>query len=131
MVSLLLLVFGSILNLSSVLSALVSGVGLAVYLCCFEMGFGVIPNIICSEIFPTRVRGLCMAICALTLWIGDIIVTYSFPLLLTSIGLSGIFIVYGVACMISWIFVFVKVPETKGMPLEVISQLFAVGGNVK
>jgi hypothetical protein len=30
-----------------------------VYFCCFVMGFGPIPNILCADIFPTRVRGIC------------------------------------------------------------------------
>lgn len=91
------------------------------------MAFGVIPNILCAEIFPTRVRGLCIAICALALWIGDIIITYSFPVLLSSVGFAGVFGIYVVGCIVSWIFVYLKVPETKGMPLEVISEFFAAG----
>lgn len=91
------------------------------------MGFGPIPNILCAEIFPTRVRGVCIAICALTFWIGDIIVTYSLPVMLTSIGLRGVFGIYAIVCTIAWFFVYLKVPETKGMPLEVITQFFAVG----
>lgn len=91
------------------------------------MGYGPIPNILCSEIFPTRVRGLCIAICALVFWIGDIIITYSLPVMLGSLGLGGVFAIYAVVCFISWIFVFLKVPETKGMPLEVISEFFSVG----
>lgn len=91
------------------------------------MAYGPIPNILCSEIFPTRVRGLCIAICALVYWIGDIIVTYTVPVMLTSIGLKGIFIIFAVMCSMSWVFVFLKVPETKGMPLEVITEFFAVG----
>jgi len=91
------------------------------------MGFGPIPNILCAEIFPTRVRGLCIAICALAFWIGDIIVTYSLPVMLNAIGLAGVFGIYAVVCLISFVFVFLKVPETKGMPLEVITEFFSVG----
>lgn len=91
------------------------------------MAYGPIPNILCAEIFPTRVRGLCIAICALVFWIGDIIVTYTLPVMLTSIGLAGVFGIYAVVCCISFVFVFLKVPETKGMPLEVITEFFAVG----
>lgn len=109
------------------MNAAISTASVVVYFCTFVMGFGPIPNILCAEIFPTRVRGLCIAICALTFWICDIIVTYSLPVLLTSIGLSGVFGLYAVVCIISWVFVFLKVPETKGMPLEVITEFFAVG----
>ncbi|PRQ47178.1 putative major facilitator, sugar transporter, major facilitator superfamily [Rosa chinensis] len=126
-VVLALLVFGSIVNLGTIWTATISTASVLVYLCCFVMGFGVIPNILCAEIFPTRVRGLCIAICALTYWIGDIIITYSFPVMLSSIGFAGVFGIYVVGCIISWIFVYLKVPETKGMPLEVISEFFAAG----
>jgi len=125
--TLVILVIGSVIDLGSVVNAAISTASVVIYFCCFVMGFGPIPNILCAEIFPTRVRGLCIAICALTFWICDIIVTYSLPVLLTSIGLSGVFGLYAVVCVISWVFVFLKVPETKGMPLEVITEFFAVG----
>lgn len=126
-VSLIILVIGSLVNFGNVAHAAISTVCVVVYFCCFVMGYGPIPNILCSEIFPTRVRGLCIAICALVFWIGDIIITYSLPVMLGSLGLGGVFAIYAVVCFISWIFVFLKVPETKGMPLEVISEFFSVG----
>lgn len=125
--SLIILVIGSLVNFGNVAHAAISTVCVVVYFCCFVMGYGPIPNILCSEIFPTRVRGLCIAICALVFWIGDIIITYSLPVMLSSLGLGGVFAIYAVVCFISWIFVFLKVPETKGMPLEVISEFFSVG----
>lgn len=126
-VSLLVLVLGSVVNLGNVVNAAISTASVVIYFCFFVMGFGPVPNILCAEIFPTRVRGLCIAICALTFWIGDIIVTYSLPVLLKSVGLAGVFGMYAVVCIISWVFVYVKVPETKGMPLEVITEFFSVG----
>ncbi|KAK4284917.1 hypothetical protein QN277_001686 [Acacia crassicarpa] len=125
--ALLILVIGSLVNLGSTVNASISTISVVVYFCCFVMGFGPIPNILCAEIFPTRVRGLCIAICALTFWIGDIIVTYSLPVMLNSVGLAGVFGIYAIVCLIAWAFVFMKVPETKGMPLEVIIEFFSVG----
>ncbi|KAL6507615.1 Monosaccharide-sensing protein 2 [Orobanche gracilis] len=125
--TLIVLVLGNIIKLGTVVHAVISTVSVIIYFCCFVMGFGPIPNILCAEIFPTRVRGLCIAICALTFWIGDIIVTYSLPLMLNSVGLAGVFSMYAVVCAVAWFFVFFKVPETKGMPLEVITEFFAVG----
>ncbi|PIN09893.1 hypothetical protein CDL12_17518 [Handroanthus impetiginosus] len=127
LLTLILLVLGNIINLGTLMHAIISTISVIIYFCCFVMGFGPIPNILCSEIFPTRVRGLCIAICALIFWIGDIIVTYSLPVMLNSIGLAGVFSIYAVVCAIAWFFVFLKVPETKGMPLEVITEFFAVG----
>ncbi|KAF7084393.1 hypothetical protein CFC21_088033 [Triticum aestivum] len=125
--SLIVLVVSNVINLSTVPHAVLSTVSVIVYFCCFVMGFGPIPNILCAEIFPTRVRGVCIAICALTFWICDIIVTYSLPVMLNAIGLAGVFGIYAVVCCIAFVFVYLKVPETKGMPLEVITEFFAVG----
>ncbi|KAI4317053.1 hypothetical protein L6164_024964 [Bauhinia variegata] len=126
-VALIILVIGKLVGLGTTVDAVISTACVVVYFCCFVMAYGPIPNILCSEIFPTRVRGLCIAICALVFWIGDIIVTYTLPVMLSSLGLAGVFGIYAVVCVISWIFVFLKVPETKGMPLEVITEFFAVG----
>ncbi|KAL0920295.1 hypothetical protein M5K25_009420 [Dendrobium thyrsiflorum] len=129
--ALLVLIIANLVKLGMVLHAVLSTISVIAYFCCFVMGFGPIPNILCAEIFPTRVRGVCIAICALVFWIGDIIVTYSLPVMLNSIGLAGVFGIYTVVCVISFIFVFLKVPETKGMPLEVITEFFAVGAKQK
>lgn len=125
--SLIILVLSSVISMGSVVHAVISTVSVVLYFCFFVMGFGPVPNILCAEIFPTRVRGLCIAICALTFWIGDIVVTYSLPVMLKSVGLAGVFGMYAIVCLISWGFVFMKVPETKGMPLEVITEFFSVG----
>lgn len=126
-VTLLILVIFELVSISTVVNAIISTVCVIVYFCCFVTAYGPIPNILCSEIFPTRVRGICIAICALVYWICDIIVTYTLPVMLSTLGLAGIFGIYAVVCAISWVFVFLKVPETKGMPLEVITEFFAVG----
>ncbi|XP_023638170.1 monosaccharide-sensing protein 3 [Capsella rubella] len=125
--SLVTLVVGSLVKLGGTTNALISTASVTVYLSCFVMGFGAIPNILCSEIFPTSVRGLCITICALTFWICDIIVTYTLPVMLKSLGLAGVFGIYAIVCAVAWVFVYLKVPETKGMPLEVISEFFSVG----
>ncbi|KAK4484004.1 hypothetical protein RD792_011217 [Penstemon davidsonii] len=126
-ITLIALVIGNVFNFGELAHAIISTVCVVIYFCTFVMGYGPIPNILCAEIFPTRVRGICIAICALVFWICDVIVTYTLPVMLSSIGLAGVFGIYAVVCVISWFFVFLKVPETKGMPLEVITEFFAVG----
>ncbi|CAN6324704.1 unnamed protein product [Urochloa humidicola] len=126
-VALLVLVVVNIVNVGTMVHAALSTISVIVYFCFFVMGFGPIPNILCAEIFPTTVRGICIAICALTFWIGDIIVTYTLPVMLNAIGLAGVFGIYAVVCILALVFVYMKVPETKGMPLEVITEFFSVG----
>nr|CAB3469108.1 unnamed protein product [Digitaria exilis] len=125
--SLLVLIVSNVVPMATTLHAALSTGSVIVYFCCFVMGFGPIPNILCAEIFPTRVRGLCIAICSLTFWLGDIAVTYSLPVMLSSVGLAGVFGFYAVVCCIALVFVYMKVPETKGFPLEVIIEFFNIG----
>ncbi|VAH17715.1 unnamed protein product [Triticum turgidum subsp. durum] len=126
-VALAVLVLVNVLDVGTMVHAALSTISVIVYFCFFVMGFGPIPNILCAEIFPTSVRGICIAICALTFWIGDIIVTYTLPVMLNAIGLAGVFGIYAVVCILAFVFVYMKVPETKGMPLEVITEFFSVG----
>lgn len=126
-VALAILVLVNVLDVGTMVHAALSTISVIVYFCFFVMGFGPIPNILCAEIFPTSVRGICIAICALTFWIGDIIVTYTLPVMLNAIGLAGVFGIYAVVCILAFVFVYMKVPETKGMPLEVITEFFSVG----
>ncbi|PKA52130.1 Monosaccharide-sensing protein 2 [Apostasia shenzhenica] len=121
--SLLVLIISNIVELGTVVHAILSTISVIEYFCCFVMGFGPIPNILCSEIFPTRVHGICIAICALVFWIGDIIVTYSRPVMLNSIGLAGVFGIYAIVCAIAFIFVFFRVPRCPSRSLPSSSPL--------
>ncbi|KAG6500173.1 hypothetical protein ZIOFF_040013 [Zingiber officinale] len=125
--SLVVLVIANLIELGTVVRAVFSTVSVIAYFCFFVMGFGPVPNIVCAEIFPTRVRSLCVAICALAFWIGNVVVTYTLPLMLGSIGLAGVFGVYAIVCILAFVFVFLRVPETKSMPLEIIVEFFNVG----
>lgn len=125
--SLVVLILGNLIKMGTTVHAVISTVSVVLYFCFFVMGFGPVPNILCAEIFPTKIRGVCIAICALTFWIGDIIVTYTLPMMLKTVGLAGVFGFYAIVSVIAWVFIFLKVPETKGMPLEVITEFFALG----
>ncbi|CAL4966260.1 unnamed protein product [Urochloa decumbens] len=125
--ALLVLIVANVVSMPTTVHAALSTGSVILYFCCFVMGFGPIPNILCAEIFPTRVRGLCIAICSLTFWLGDIAVTYSLPVMLSSVGLAGVFGFYAVVCCLALVFVYIKVPETKGFPLEVIIEFFNIG----
>jgi hypothetical protein len=65
--------------------------------------------------------------CSLAFWLGDIAVTYSLPVMLRWVGLTGVFGFYAVVCCLALAFVALRVPETKGLPLEVIIEFFNVG----
>uniref|UniRef100_A0A0D9WAH5 Major facilitator superfamily (MFS) profile domain-containing protein n=1 Tax=Leersia perrieri TaxID=77586 RepID=A0A0D9WAH5_9ORYZ len=125
LISLIILVATYVFNMSTNLHAIISALCVIIYQCVFVVGFGPIPNILCAEIFPTRVRAICLVICSLTFWFCDTIVTYSFPLLMRTIGLAGVFGICAIDCALAFLFIYFKVPETKGIPLEVMSECYA------
>jgi len=82
--------------------------------------------LIMAEIFPTRIRGVAMSIASLVLWVSTVMVNQLFPTL-TSLSEKlfgsefGIFLIYAAVCVITAIFVWRVLPETKGKSLEQIS----------
>src|SRR5471030_1439157 len=80
--------------------------------------------VLLSEIFPNRVRGMAMAVGTFSLWVACFLLTYSFPLLNAALGASGSFLLYGIICLAGFVFIWRKVPETKGVTLEALEQRF-------
>ena len=66
-----------------------------------------------------------MAIATFSLWAACFILTYSFPLLNNALGAYGTFWLYGVVCLLGFLFVKTQLPETKGQTLEEIEQKLA------
>jgi sugar porter (SP) family MFS transporter len=87
---------------------------------CYAMSLAPVTWVLISEIFPNRVRGLGVAISVSALWIASFILTYTFPLINRRLGSSGTFWLYAVVCIAGFIFVWKRVPETKGRTLEQI-----------
>ena len=76
--------------------------------------------VVLSEIFPNRVRGTAMALAVFALWLGCFTLTYSFPLLNHAFGPAGTFWTYAAICVLGFVFIFLRLPETKGKTLEEI-----------
>jgi SP family arabinose:H+ symporter-like MFS transporter len=93
-----------------------------VFIAAFAMALGPVGWIICSEIFPTRVRGRAMSLAAFTVWLTCYAVAQTFPMLNDSpaIGPAKTFSIYGVVSLVGLVFVLFRVPETKGKTLEQI-----------
>lgn len=76
--------------------------------------------VLLSEIFPNKVRGLAMSIAVSALWIACFLVTFTFPIMNRQLGAAGTFWAYGVICALGFLFIWKRVPETKGKSLEEI-----------
>jgi sugar porter (SP) family MFS transporter len=78
----------------------------------FELGWGPVTWIYCSEIFPTRLRAKGVGLTTMSLWLGNFLVSYLPPLLIEALGYSTFFI-FGGFCAACWLAA-TWLPETKG-----------------
>jgi len=99
------------------------------YIAGFSMSWGPVTWVLLSEIFPNSIRGA-MSIAVTTIWIANLIVSWTFPILNDNNFLTRIFNhgfaywIYGVIGFIAAWFVYRLVPETKGKSLEEIEILW-------
>jgi SP family arabinose:H+ symporter-like MFS transporter len=106
--------------------------GVAVLLCiilfiaAFAMAMGPIAWLLCSEIFPNKVRGRAMSLAAVTVWVSCYVVAQTFPMLNDSpdIGPAKTFWIYAMVSVLSVLFVMTMIPETKGKTLEQIELIW-------
>ena len=91
------------------------------YVASFAVAMGPVVWVLISEIFPTHIRGRAMSIATVCLWVSCFAVSQLFPVMLETLGGSAFFI-YAIMCVVSFVFVAVFVPETKGKTLEEIER---------
>lgn len=89
---------------------------------CYAMSLAPVTWVVISEIFPNRIRGAAMSVAVTSLWIACFILTYTFPFLNRQLGADGTFWAYGIICVAGFIFIALKLPETKGKSLEQIEK---------
>ena len=63
-----------------------------------------------------------MAVAVSSLWIACFLLTYTFPALNAKLGSAGTFWLYAVVCVAGFLFIKLKLPETKGKTLEQIEK---------
>lgn len=95
-----------------------------IYIIAFSLGWGAIPWLIMSEIFPPRARGTASGIATYVNWTCAFIVTLTFNDMMHTFTRQGTFWFFGSVCFVAVLFVFKCVPETKGRTLEEIVARF-------
>jgi len=100
------------------------------YIACFAASLGPVVWLVIAEIYPTRIRGRGMAVATLLLWGANYIVSQTFPMinedpwLVATFHHAFPFWLYGAFCIITVLFVWRVVPETKGKSLEEIEGMW-------
>ncbi|ELW62024.1 Solute carrier family 2, facilitated glucose transporter member 8 [Tupaia chinensis] len=90
----------------------------------FAVGWGPIPWLLMSEIFPLHVKGVATGVCVLTNWLMAFLVTKEFSSLMEALRPYGAFWLASAFCIFAVLFTLFCVPETKGKTLEQITAHF-------
>ncbi|GFS82101.1 proton myo-inositol cotransporter [Nephila pilipes] len=98
--------------------------GLLLYLFCFAPGMGSMPWTINSEIYPLWARSTCYSVATSLNWLFNFIVSLTFLDLMQALTKQGAFYLYDGLAVAGFVFLFLMLPETKGVSLEDVEDLF-------
>lgn len=94
-----------------------------IYTASFMMSWGPICWVLISEIFPNKIRGRAVAIAVAAQWASNYFISSTYPAMMEfSGGMTYTF--YGLMSVLSFLFVWKMVPETKGKSLEEIENVW-------
>lgn len=91
----------------------------------FSLGFGPIPWMIMGELFAADIKGLAAAIAVMFNWLLVFVVTFSFESMNAILGQDWTFWFFGGWMAVCTVYVFFKVPETKGKSNAEVQQMLA------
>ena len=98
----------------------------------FVIGFGAswgpLVWVLLGEIFPSRIRGKALGVAAGAQWIANFLITVSFPAM-SGWSLPLTYLMYAVFAALSFFYVLLRIPETKGMELEQTETLFTAAAD--
>lgn len=89
---------------------------------CYCYSLAPVTWVILSELFPNRIRGAAMSVSVVALWLGNFLLSQTFPKMYQSLGLARCFWVYAAICFLGFLFIWKRLPETKGKTLEEIER---------
>ncbi|MBW0516741.1 hypothetical protein O181_056456 [Austropuccinia psidii MF-1] len=100
-----------------------------IYIAGFASTWGPLAWVVTSEIYPLALRATAMSLSTASNWAMNFAIGYSTPYLVDvgpgKAGLkSNVFFIWGACCALCGLFTFFFIPETKGLSLEQVDQLY-------
>jgi sugar porter (SP) family MFS transporter len=94
----------------------------------YQFGWGPVPWIYISEIPTVRLRSTNVALGACTQWLFNFVIARASPSMLATLGKDGYgtYLVFGSFSFCMFVFTFYFIPETKGMFLEDMDEIFGL-----
>ncbi|KAJ0109142.1 hypothetical protein N8I77_001828 [Diaporthe amygdali] len=102
----------------AIASVFIYAVGWSIGLCTVQYLYG-------TEIFPTRIRSVCYAFNMAVHWLFQFAVVRVTPNMFVSLHIWGAYVFWACICAIGLVVLGLWAPETKGVPLERMEELFA------
>ena len=103
------------------------------YIAGFALSWGPVTWVLLAEMFPNTIKSKAMAIAVAAQWIANLLVSWSFKILIGNSTLNALFNhgfpywLYGLMSFLAAAFVYFYVPETKQRTLEEIQNLWIPG----
>jgi MFS transporter, SP family, xylose:H+ symportor len=94
-----------------------------IYTASFMMSWGPICWVLISEIFPNKIRGQAVAVAVAAQWAANYFISSTYPPMMEYSG-AVTYGFYGLMAVLSAIFVWKMVPETKGQTLEALEKVW-------
>lgn len=95
-----------------------------IYAVGWSVGLCTIPYLYGTEIFPTRIRNVCYAISMGLHWFFQFAVVRVTPNMFADLHVWGAYLFWALICTIGIIVLGIWMPETKGVPIEQMGELF-------
>lgn len=103
---------------AAIASVFVYAVGWSIGLCTVQYLYG-------TEIYPTRIRNVCYATNMMLHWFFQFAVVRVTPNMFVSLDIWGAYVFWACVCAIGLVVLGLWAPETKGIPMERMAELFS------
>jgi MFS transporter, SP family, arabinose:H+ symporter len=97
---------------------------LNLFVASFAVGVGGTGWLIQGEVFPTAIRGQAAAYGATADWLANFVLILLFPILQTGFGLAAVMLGFAALSIVAIAFVAGFLPETKGISVDEITEIF-------
>ncbi len=98
--------------------------GMMIFVAFVQAFIGTCVWLLLSEIFPLAIRGLAMGMAVFVLWTVNAAISFVFPIIVEAFGSTPTFLLFAAVNLVSLLFVWRAVPETKDRTLETLEEDF-------
>jgi sugar porter (SP) family MFS transporter len=106
-------------------AGIVTVVALVVFIASFAFSLGPVVWTVINEIFPAQIRGRGVALATAVNWGSAFLVSQFFLSLIGILGSTWTFWLLTLFCALGWVWIYLRVPETRGLTLEKIQDMWA------